>query len=173
MERTVEHWNTDLLTVVGEVKKWKTKVCFFSALEFSINAEGCTENVSPKIVRHVIEWSPSPNSLEVEHQSCKLEVLSSILSLGFTFFIFSTAPESAEQLNARRIRKQPHSSTPCYKKLTSTTAIAICNMNTTSHALWLLLVTDIISKISEVESNICRDDTSFTRLELQRGNRSW
>ena len=27
----------------------------------------------------------SPNSLEVEHQSCKLEVLSSILSLGCTF----------------------------------------------------------------------------------------
>jgi hypothetical protein len=27
----------------------------------------------------------SPNSLEVEHQSCKLEVLSSILSLGSVF----------------------------------------------------------------------------------------
>ena len=31
--------------------------------------------------------SPSPNSLEVEHQSCKLEVLSSILSLGSSFFL--------------------------------------------------------------------------------------
>ena len=30
--------------------------------------------------------SPSPNSLEVEHQSCKLEVLSSILSLGSNSF---------------------------------------------------------------------------------------
>ena len=36
----------------------------------------------------VIIKKPSPNSLEVEHQSCKLEVLSSILSLGFPFFLF-------------------------------------------------------------------------------------
>ena len=70
--------------------KWKTSL-FFYVFEFSINAKNCTEYISAKFVGHVIEWSPSPNSLEVEHQSCKLEVLSSILSLGFTFFHFFDA----------------------------------------------------------------------------------
>ena len=46
--------------------------CNYAVLIFSLISRGMTVSLSP-------------NSLEVEHQSCKLEVLSSILSLGSLF----------------------------------------------------------------------------------------
>ena len=52
-----------------------------AGLEPATNNEG----IDVYFLFSTLSLFPSPNSLEVEHQSCKLEVLSSILSLGSTF----------------------------------------------------------------------------------------
>ena len=53
--------------------------------EFELLTSAKSNSTYIVILESSAHAKPSPNSLEVEHQSCKLEVLSSILSLGFRF----------------------------------------------------------------------------------------
>lgn len=97
-------------------------------LKLSKCVQSCTDLLYVKVACHVIEWSPSPNSLEVEHQSCKLEVLSSILSLGFTFFIFSHVAANSGSIREKRNDKT--SIRPREPTIVTSTAISSVKIRT-------------------------------------------